>query len=191
MSKLYYKYGAMNSGKSFEILKVAHNYEEQGKDVILIAPKIDSRDGEGIASRVQGMKRTDVLVVDFGENLFELVKEQYLENVYCILVDEAQFLSKDQVYNLTEIVDELGIPVMAFGLKNDFLNEPFEGSKYLLMYADRIEEIKTVCWFCDKKAIMNLRLSDGKPTYTGEQIQIGGNETYRPVCRRCYKHPRL
>ena len=88
-------------------------------------------------------------------------------------------------------MDELDIPVMCFGLKNDFTNELFEGSKYLLLYADKIEEIKTICWFCHRKAIMNLRISDGKPVYQGEQIQIGGNESYYPVCRRCYKNPGL
>ncbi|MDO5742558.1 MAG: thymidine kinase, partial [Vagococcus sp.] len=92
---------------------------------------------------------------------------------------------------LAEIVDELDIPVMAFGLKNDFMNELFEGSKYLLLYADKIEELKTICWFCHRKAIMNLRISDGKPVYAGEQIQIGGNEAYFPVCRKHYKDPKL
>lgn len=189
MAKLYYRYGAMNSGKSFEILKVAHNYEEQDKSVILIAPKLDTRGGEGIKSRVQGMQRTDVVLVSVDDDIFEKVTDLSLENVFCVLVDEAQFLTEKQVFQLTEIVDELGIPVMAFGLKNDFLNQPFEGSKALLMYADSIEEIKTVCWFCDRKATMNLRISDGKPVYEGEQIQVGGNESYRPVCRKCYKNP--
>src|SRR5699024_54285 len=107
----------------------------------------------------------------------------------CVLIDEAQFLTKDHVLQLAHIVDELNIPAMAFGLKNDFRNQLFEGSEYLLLYADKIEEMKTICWYCHRKATMNLRLSDGKPVYTGEQIQIGGNESYYPVCRKHYQHP--
>jgi thymidine kinase len=112
-------------------------------------------------------------------------------DIYCVLVDEAQFLTKDHVLQLTKIVDDLNIPVMAFGLKNDFQNELFEGSKYLLLYSEKIEEIKTICWYCHKKAIMNIRMNDGKPVRTGEQIQIGGNESYFPVCRKHYFNPPL
>lgn len=111
------------------------------------------------------------------------------ETLFCILIDEAQFLKKHHIIELARVVDDLNIPVMAFGLKNDFSNELFEGSKYLLIYADKIEEIKTICWFCHKKATMNLRFHEGKPVYQGEQIQIGGNESYLPVCRRCYRNP--
>ena len=110
---------------------------------------------------------------------------------YCVLIDEAQFLRRHHVYDLARVVDELGVPVMAFGLKNDFRNELFEGSKHLLLLADKIEEIKTICQYCSKKATMVLRTQDGKPTYEGEQIQIGGNETYIPVCRKHYFHPEI
>ena len=162
MAQLFFKYGAMNSGKSIDILKVAHNYEEQGKPVVLMTSGVDDRSGRGIiASRIG------------------------------VLIDEAQFLKKEHVLQLIKIVDELNIPVMAFGLKNDFRNELFEGSKYLLIYADKIEEMKTICWFCPHKATMNLRIHNGKPVYEGEQVQIGGNESYYPVCRKHYFHPQL
>ncbi|TJY44519.1 thymidine kinase [Cohnella pontilimi] len=189
MAQLYFKYGTMNSGKSFEIIKVAHNYEEQGKPVMIFSPAVDTRAGaEQIGSRV-GMTRKSI-PVDEHTNLYEFVKEYRPQfepkRIYCILVDEAQFLKKHHVLELTRIVDELGIPVMAFGLKNDFANQLFEGSYNLLIYADKIEEIKTICWYCDRKATMVIRFRDGVPVNVGEQIQIGGNEDYKPVCRRCY-----
>ncbi|MRI81513.1 thymidine kinase [Fundicoccus ignavus] len=187
MAQFYFKYGAMNSGKSIEILKVAHNYEEQNKAVQIFTSAVDVRSGLGkVASRI-GFERDAIAITD-DMDLFETI--QSIETkLYCILIDEAQFLTKEHILQLARVVDELDIPVMAFGLKNDFVNNLFEGSKYLLLYADKIEEIKTICWFCHKKAIMNLRFSDGKPVYEGEQIQIGGNESYLPVCRKCYKNP--
>jgi thymidine kinase len=189
LAQLYYKYGTMNSGKSFEIIKVAHNYEEQGKPVILFTPAIDDRAGkEWIGSR-SGMSRK-AIPVDDQTDLYEYVKsfqpEPGLKKVYCVLVDEAQFLKKRHIIQLTRVVDELGIPVMAFGLKNDFQNHLFEGSYNLLIYADKIEEIKTICWYCDRKATMVIRFQDGVPVNEGEQILIGGNDDYKPVCRRCY-----
>jgi len=189
MAQLYYRYGAMNSGKSIEILKVAHNYEEQDKPVVLFTSAVDDRDKVGtIASRI-GLDRE---AFPIGEKTNVLNEVESLDfTPACVLIDEAQFISKEHVYQLAQIVDELNIPVMAFGLKNDFKNDLFEGSKYLLLYADKIEELKTICWFCHKKAIMNMRLFDGKPVYTGEQIQIGGNESYYPVCRKHYFNPPL
>ncbi|WP_100486802.1 thymidine kinase [Sporolactobacillus pectinivorans] len=188
MAQLFFKYGAMNSGKSIEIIKVAHNYEEQGKPVLLFTSGIDDRDEVGSISSRIGFKRSAIPI--FKEtDIFNIVVD-YQPRPHCVLVDEAQFLSKEHVLQLTKIVDECDIPVMGFGLKNDFRNELFEGSKYLLLYADKIEEMKTICWFCEKKATMNLRIDgNGKPVYSGEQIQIGGNESYYPVCRRCYMHP--
>ncbi|HJA22722.1 MAG: thymidine kinase [Candidatus Limosilactobacillus intestinavium] len=191
MAQLFFKYGAMNSGKSIDILKVAHNYEEQGKPVELLTSGVDTRAGRGvIASRI-GLKRR-VTPVMKDTNVYELVKNVLADHkIYCVLIDEAQFLTKEHVLQLTKIVDELGIPVMTFGLKNDFRNELFEGSKYLLIYADKIEEMKTICWFCPHKATMNLRIHNGKPVYEGDQVQIGGNESYYPVCRKHYFHPEL
>lgn len=187
MAQLYFKYGTMNSGKSIEILKVAHNYEEQGKPVLIMTSSLDTRAGVGtVASRI-GMSATAV-AIDEQMDVFSYVAGLG-EKPYCILIDEAQFLSKKNIYDFARVVDELGVPVMAFGLKNDFRNELFEGSKHLLLLADKIEEIKTICWSCSKKATMVLRTLDGKPVYEGEQVQIGGNESYVPVCRRHYFHP--
>ncbi|WP_025728933.1 thymidine kinase [Atopobacter phocae] len=189
MAQLYFKYGAMNSGKSIDILKVAHNYEEQNKKVVLMTSAIDTRTKVGeISSRI-GLRR-DAHVIEDDTNIFEIVKN-LPGPIYCVLLDEAQFLSQAHVHQLMQIVDELDIPVMAYGLKNDFQNKLFEGSRELLLQADKIEEMKTICWFCHKKATMNLRLSDGRPVYTGEQIQIGGNESYWPVCRKHYNNPPL
>lgn len=187
VAQLFFTYGAMNSGKSIEILKVAHNYEEQGKPVAIFTSALDTRDGVGVVASRIGLKRRAV-AVSADTDIFAAV-QKIPHQVHCVLVDEAQFLTQRHVRQLVKIVDQLKIPVMAFGLKNDFQNELFEGSKYLLLYADKIEEMKTICWFCDHKATMNLRIANGKPVYAGEQVQIGGNESYYPVCRRHYFHP--
>lgn len=189
MAQLYFKYGTMNSGKTIEILKVAHNYEEQGKRVLIMTSALDTRDGVGMVSSRIGMRR-EALAIDDDFDVFGFIQEeQNQEELFCVLIDEAQFLKRHHVFALARVVDELDIPVMAFGLKNDFRNELFEGSKYLLLFADKIEEIKTICHYCSKKATMVLRMQDGKPMYDGEQIQIGGNETYVSVCRRHYFNP--
>ncbi|KRK99462.1 thymidine kinase [Secundilactobacillus odoratitofui DSM 19909 = JCM 15043] len=187
MAQLFFKYGAMNSGKTIEILKVAHNYEEQNKPVIIMTSGTDNRDGVGLVSSRIGLKR-EAIPIFSEDNVFEQVKA-INPKANCVLIDEAQFLTKQHVFQLAQIVDELKIPVMAFGLKNDFRNELFEGSKYLLLYADKLEEMKTICWFCAKKATMNLRFHDNQPVYEGEQVQIGGNESYYPVCRKHYYNP--
>ncbi|MGT2636750.1 thymidine kinase [Streptococcus ratti] len=187
MAQLYYKYGTMNSGKTIEILKVAHNYEEQGKPVVIMTSSLDTRDEFGVISSRIGMRRKAIPITD-DMDIFAYINS-FKDEPYCVLIDECQFLSKKNVYDLARIVDELGVPVMAFGLKNDFQNHLFEGSRELLLMADKIEEIKTICQFCSKKATMVLRTQDGKPVYEGEQIQIGGNETYIPVCRKHYFHP--
>lgn len=190
MAQLYYYYGAMQSSKSASLLMVAHNYESQGKKVLLFTPDVDDRSGVGvIASRVGIDKKAHALSKD--EDVFEIVKEKVSEGnsdkVHCVLVDESQFLTREHVVQLTLVVDKLNIPVMCYGLKNDFKNNLFEGSEALLIYADKIIEIKTICGkeSCGKKATANLRLSDGKPIYEGNQIQIG-DEVYLPVCREHY-----
>jgi len=186
VAKLYFRYGTMNSGKSIEVLRTAHNYEEQGKKVLLFTPSVDDRYGVGtVASRI-GMQKNAIIVDDH----INMVRLAEAEKPNCIIIDEAQFLNKQQVQQLTEIVDSLDIPVIAYGLRADFLGQLFEGSYHLLALADKIEEIKTVCWYCDKKAIMNMRCKDGRPVFEGEQIQIGGNESYLPVCRKCYSTKR-
>lgn len=184
MAQFFFKYGAMNSGKTIEILKVAHNYEEQNKPVVLMTSGLDTRDGVGKVSSRIGLSRPATPIFS-QTDVYQFIKELDFEP-YCVLVDESQFLEKHHVIQFAKVVDELGIPVMAFGLKNDFRNELFEGSKYLLLYADKLEELKTICWFCHRKAIMNLRQLDGQAVYSGEQIQIGGNEAYFPVCRKHY-----
>lgn len=190
MAQLFFKYGAMNSGKSIEILKVAHNYEEQNKPVLIFTSGIDDRDEVGYVSSRVGMRQPAIAIYD-ETNVFEIVKN-HQPKPYCVLIDEAQFVKKAHIIQFTQIVDELNIPVMAFGLKNDFRNELFEGSQYLLTYADKVEEMKTICWFCQKKATMNLRVDEqNRPVYTGEQIQIGGNDSYYPVCRKCHTNPPL
>jgi thymidine kinase len=175
----------MNAGKSMDLLKIAYNYEEQGKKVMLFTPSIDTRYGAGKITSRAGLQR-DAIVFKEGTDIFSIVKEIM---PHCVLLDEVNFLKKSQVYELTRIVDELDIPVIGYGLKNDFRNELFEGSMYMLIYADKIEEVKTVCFYCNRKATMVIRFKDGVPVYEGEQIQIGGNSTYKPVCRKHYKNP--
>ncbi|HGC9086165.1 TPA: thymidine kinase [Streptococcus agalactiae] len=187
MAQLYYKYGTMNSGKTIEILKVAHNYEEQGKPVVIMTSSLDTRDEFGVVSSRIGMRREAVPISD-DMDIFSYI-QNLPQKPYCILIDECQFLSKKNVYDLARVVDDLDVPVMAFGLKNDFQNNLFEGSKHLLLLADKIDEIKTICQYCSKKATMVLRTENGKPVYEGDQIQIGGNETYIPVCRKHYFNP--
>ncbi len=176
----------MNSGKSIEVLRTAHNYEEQGKQVMLFTPAVDDRFGEGMITSRIGIQKSAYILSD-KTNLFKLAEQA---NPDCILVDEAQFLSKQQVLDLCEIVDELGIPVIAYGLRADFQGQLFEGSYHMLALADKIEEIKTVCWYCRRKATMNMRLRNGKPEFEGAQIMLGGNESYLPVCRKCYSKAR-
>lgn len=189
MSQLFFRYGTMNSGKSIEILKVAHNYEEQKKPVIIMTSAVDKRSGLGKVSSRVGLSHSAVPIFD-DTNIYEKVKKINI-NANCVLIDEAQFLKKHHVLEATKVVDEIDMPVIAFGLKNDFRNELFEGSKYLLLYADKIEEMKTICWFCKHKATMNLRVQDNKPIYNGDQIQIGDIDKYYPVCRKHYYNPKL
>ncbi|MFU2206328.1 thymidine kinase [Streptococcus pluranimalium] len=189
MAQLYYRYGTMNSGKSIEILKVAYNYEEQGKSIVLMTSSLDNRDGFGYVSSRIGIKR-QAEVITPETDIYGFIQNKETKP-YCVLIDECQFLTKANVYDLARVVDELDIPVMAFGLKNDFRNELFEGSKYFLLLADKIDEIKTICHYCSRKATMVLRIEDGNPVYDGDQIQIGGNETYTSVCRKHYFSPDL
>ncbi|MDR2977449.1 MAG: thymidine kinase [Streptococcaceae bacterium] len=187
MAQFYFRYGTMNSGKSIDILKVTHNYEEEGKPVLLMTSGLDTRKGVGVVASRIGISHEAVAITE-KMDVFDYVSNMVVKP-RCILIDEAQFLNKQNIYDFARVVDELNIPVMAYGLKNDFRNELFEGSKYLLLLADKIEEVKTICWYCEKKATMVLRLLDGKPIFEGEQVQIGGNESYIPVCRKHYMNP--
>lgn len=195
MSQLFFRYGAMSSGKTIEILKVAHNYEAQGRKIALMTSGLDNRSGVGtVASRI-GLHRKAIPITE-DMNLFTYIEKMNSHDLAdgkgklaCVLIDEAQFLKRHHVLECAKIVDEFNIPVMAFGLKNDFQNHLFEGSENLLIFADKIEEMKTICHYCGHKATMNLRVNNGKPVYEGEQVQIGGDESYYPVCRYHYFHP--
>lgn len=195
MSQLFFRYGAMSSGKTIEILKVAHNYEAQGREIALMTSGLDNRSGIGtVASRIGLHRKAIPITADM--NLFTYIEKMNSHDLAdgkgklaCVLIDEAQFLKRHHVLECAKIVDEFNIPVMAFGLKNDFQNHLFEGSENLLIFADKIEEMKTICHYCGHKATMNLRVNNGKPVYEGEQVQIGGDESYYPVCRYHYFHP--
>ncbi len=188
MAKLYFYYSAMNAGKSTVLLQSAYNYNERGMETILYTPEIDTRYGKGkISSRIGLTSEATPFNQHF--NLFEHTKKicAVNSNIKCVLVDEAQFLNKEQVAQLTEIVDKINIPVLAYGLRSDFRGEPFDGSQYLLVWADNLIEIKTIC-YCGKKAIMNARIDEhGHIIKTGAQIQIGGNERYVAMCRKHFK----
>lgn len=188
MAKLYFYYSAMNAGKSTTLLQSSHNYNERGMDTLLYVPKIDNRYGEGlITTRIGLQKKAQIL--DQDDNVFLDVQSRLTKNnnIKCVLVDEAQFLSKAQSKQLCDITDYLNIPVLAYGIRSDFQGEPFEGSLYLMTWADHLVELKTVC-HCGKKALMNMRIdSHGKPIKTGKQIDIGGNERYISTCRKHFK----
>ena len=180
----------MNAGKSIELIKVAYNYEERGQKVMTLVPSVDNRYGTGIITSRIGLQRQATPIND-DTNILELfIKENEEEKIDCVLVDECQFLRKHHVEELTEIVDTFNTPVLAYGLKNDFRNELFEGSYYMLIYADKIEEIKTICW-CGRKATMVARVVDGKIVKQGKQIVVGGNDMYISLCRKHYNDGRL
>lgn len=181
MAQLYFRFSTMNAGKSIEVLKIANNYEEQGKRVLLFTHAIDDRYGSGIICSRIGLKR-EVTAITPETDLYEEVRNA--GQLHCILLDEGQFLDPPQVRQLCRVVDELNIPVIVYGLKSDFQNRLFPGSEALILWADKIEEVKTVCWFCNRKALYNMRVRDGKPVREGEQVLIGGNESYLPVCRK-------
>ena len=183
MAKLYFHYGAMNCGKSAALLQVKHNYEERGMNVILCTPSIDTRSGVGVVKSRTGLESKACVFTKFTDFYIDLIgvhKKRYS----CVIIDEAQFLTKAHVLQLSKIVDELKIPVMCYGLRTDFQGEFFEGSKALMQYADEIVENKTIC-FCGAKATMVARYVDGVATRIGEQVQIGDLE-YRSLCRKHY-----
>ena len=190
MAQLYYRYSTMNAGKSIELIKVAYNYEERGKQVLTLIPSVDDRYGVGVITSIIGIQR-EALVVNEDTNILELyIRENEKRKIDCVLIDECQFLKKHHVQELVEIVDSCDVPVLAYGLKNDFRNELFEGSYYMLIYADKIEEIKTICW-CGRKATMVARVIDGRVVKQGEQVVIGGNDMYVSLCRKHYNDGRF
>lgn len=187
MAKLYFYYSAMNAGKTTVLLQSAHNYRERGMHPLLFTPAVADRCGEGVIRSRIGLE-ADALVFDRDEDLFARLQQE-LEHgkVHCVLVDEAQFLTRNQVFQLSEVVDRLEIPVLCFGLRTDFQGELFEGSSYLLAWSDQLEEIKTIC-HSGRKATMVVRLdADGYALKEGSQVEIGGNERYVSVSRKAFK----
>ncbi|MBQ1757297.1 MAG: thymidine kinase [Erysipelotrichaceae bacterium] len=190
MAQLYYRYSTMNAGKSIDLIKVAYNYEERWQTVLALIPSVDDRYGTGVITSRIGVQR-EATVVNDDTNILELfMKENERHHIDCVLIDECQFLRKHHIEELVEIVDSCNTPVLCYGLKNDFRNELFEGSYYLLVYADKIEEIKTICW-CGRKATMVARVVDGKIVKSGDQIVVGGNDMYVSLCRKHYNDGRL
>ncbi len=182
MAKLYFRYGAMGSSKTANAIMVRHNYLERGQRVLMLKPRLDNRDGETMIASRSGLR----CHCHFIEDLDRFNVRDY----DCLIVDEAQFLTRAQVERLVRVVDIDNVPVIAYGLRCDFRNELFEGSQWLLAWADTIEEVKTICW-CGKKAVCNARVVDGKVAREGEQIVLGGSESYVSLCRRHWAQGRL
>ncbi len=187
MAKLYFYYSSMNAGKSTALLQSSYNYKERGMNTLVMAPELDNRYGTGkVKSRI-GLE-SDALTFRADDDLFTIVRDRIeAEPLHCVLIDEAQFLTKEQVFQLGEITDELGVPVLAYGLRTDFQGEPFEGSKYLLAWSDNLKELKAIC-HCGTKATMVVRMdSDGNTVREGSQIEIGGNDRYVSLCRKHFR----
>lgn len=188
MAKLYFYYSAMNAGKTTTLLQSAHNYRERGMRTLLLTPRLDDRYGAGrITSRIGLQSKATVFGAD--DDLERIARHDIAEHggLHCVLVDEAQFLSKAQVWQLTEIVDQLKVPVLAFGLRTDFRGELFEGSQYLMAWADSLSEIKTIC-HTGRKATMVVRVDEqGRAVKEGPQVEIGGNDRYVSVSRGEFK----
>ncbi len=189
MAKLFFKYGTVFSAKSLNLIATAHNYETQGKKVLLMIPGMDTRSGGYISTRA-GFKMEAEIIQDSTNVLdvfYEHIKQH--EKIDCVLVDEVQMMTKEHVNQLREITLTYNTPVICYGLRVSYTLELFEASKQLLALADKLEEIKTVCWYCNSKATHNLKLVDGTPVYEGNPIDIGGLEKYVPVCYKHYAHP--
>ncbi|MEX0962209.1 MAG: thymidine kinase [Simkaniaceae bacterium] len=185
MAKLYFRHGAMGSAKTLNLLAVAHNYKQQGKKVILMKPELDNRFGkEIIESRAGLQKQADILIKENTK-----LEEFEFEGVSCVLVDEAQFLSPKIIDELRLLTLSKHIPVICYGLRTDFRSQLFPGSKRLMELADSIEEVKSTCYYCNKKATMNLKFIGGKATLDGPTVDLGAEEKYHPACYYCYdKH---
>ena len=188
MAKLYFYYSAMNAGKTTTLLQSAHNYRERGMRVAILTPRLDDRAGRGVVASRIGLK-ADGIAFQQDTDLQQLIAEAIGTHgpLGCVLVDEAQFLSRSQVWQLSEVVDQMRIPVLCYGLRTDFRGELFEGSQYLLAWADEMQEIKTIC-HSGKKATMTVRVDEhGHAVKDGPQVEIGGNERYVSVSRAEFK----
>ena len=180
----------MGSGKSLDLLKVAYNYEENGMNVLILTSKIDDRYGSDIVKSRTGIGK-DAIGISKKDNIHEIIEYNNSilnKKISCVLVDEVQFFTKEHIHQLVKVVDDLDIPVICYGLRSDFKLEPFGSTKYLMAIADEIEELKTICAKCGKKkASINARIDEkGKIIMEGKQIEIGGNDKYIPLCRKCF-----
>lgn len=187
MAKLYFYYSAMNAGKSTSLLQSSYNYRERGMNTLVLTPEIDNREEVGLVHSRIGLK-AEATIFTNDHDLFQLVNTEHdREPINCVLIDEAQFLTKSQVFQLGNVTDQLDIPVLAYGLRTDFQGEPFEGSKYLLAWSDNLKELKAIC-HCGHKATMVIRLDEnGNAIQKGSQIEIGGNDRYISMCRKHFK----
>ena len=187
MAQMYFYYSAMNAGKSTTLSQSSFNYQERGMTPVIFTAALDDRYGIGKVSSRIGLQ-SDAQLFNAETDLYrEISNLNEVETRHCVLVDESQFLSRQQVYQLTEVVDKLRIPVLCYGLRTDFLGELFEGSKYLLSWADKLVELKTIC-HCGRKANMVIRTDEnGVAIAEGDQVSIGGNDKYVSVCRQHYK----
>ena len=187
MAKLYFYYSSMNAGKSTALLQSSYNYKERGMNTLVLAPEVDDRFGAGKGSSRIGLE-SEATIFNKEDDLHGIVTTAInYEPLHCVLIDEAQFLTKDQVFQLGEVTDKLNIPVLAYGLRTDFQGEPFEGSKYLLSWSDNLKELKAIC-HCGTKATMVIRLDEhGKTVTEGSQVEIGGNDRYISMCRKHFK----
>ena len=196
MAKLYFRYGAMGSSKSANILMVRYNYEERGQYAVLLKPRTDNRDGEREIQSSMGLSAPEDYVDEFLKDISQIWNANSTEYLYhvkivdAVLVDESQFLSPEEVDILSDLVDFYNIPVICYGLRTDFLNHLFPGSRRLMEIADVIEEVPTVCW-CGKRAQCNTRYANGKIVREGAQIFLGSNESYVALCRKHYKEGKL
>lgn len=192
MAKLYFNFSAMNAGKSTILLQSSYNYHERGMNTLLLKPVIDSRDAKAdhISSRI-GLEAKADMFTPQDDLEAHIVKAHTVSPLDCVLLDEAQFLSKEQVWQLSRVGDDYGIPVMCYGLRTDFKGELFPGSAALLAIADVIREIRTLCW-CGKKATMTLRIEkDGSAVTQGEQVEVGGNDRYVSLCRKHWRAKKI
>jgi thymidine kinase len=187
MAKLYFYYSSMNAGKSTTLLQSSYNYRERGMNTLVLTPELDNRVEVGTVSSRIGLT-AEATTFTTADNLLAIVEDSVADQpLHCLLIDEAQFLVREQVQQLGNIADDLGIPVLCYGLRTDFQGQLFEGSQHLLAWADNLVEIKTIC-HCGSKATMVLRLDgQGRVVKQGEQIKIGGNESYQAVCRKHFK----
>jgi len=187
MAKLYFYYSSMNAGKSTTLLQSSYNYRERGMNTLVLTPELDTRFGAGTVSSRIGLA-AEATTFSTADNLISIVEDVLARHpLHCLLIDEAQFLVRQQVHQLGDVADHLGIPVLCYGLRTDFQGQLFEGSRHLLAWADNLVEIKTIC-HCGSKATMVLRLDgQGRVVKEGAQIKIGGNESYLAVCRKHFK----